>query len=63
MHVPFLYPSVPDIQNLEHELKISEDRKSSQIGSPVHPAVFPLYLRPLGQTSPACPFPCVTAPT
>ena len=30
MQVPFLYPSVPDVQNLEHELKF-EDRKSSQV--------------------------------
>lgn len=43
MQVLFLYPSVPDTQNLEHELKTFSLRiEFSQVGSLVHPVVFPL---------------------
>lgn len=43
IQVLFLYPSVPDTQNLEHELKTFSLRiESSQVGSLVHPVVFPL---------------------
>lgn len=56
MQVLFLYPSVPDTQNLQHELKTFSLRiESSQVGSLVHPVIFPLSLRPLGQTSPQRP--------
>lgn len=41
MQVLFLFPSVPDTQNLEQELKTFSLRiEFSQVGSLVHPVVF-----------------------